>query len=64
MRYDKTLGTVSRESNVSVPTLRLYADSGLIPCIRDSVGRRLFPESAVEAARRVRKERTRAHGAA
>ena len=58
MPFDKTLGTLRRQTGISVPTLRLYADSGLIPCIRDSVGRRLFPESAAEIALRVRDERT------
>lgn len=57
MPFDKTLGTVSKESGVSVPTLRLYADSGLIPCIRDSVGRRLFQHDAGQLALRVRQER-------
>ncbi len=61
MQFDQTLGTLSRETGISVPTLRLYADSSLIPCIRDSVGRRLFPKSAAEIALRVRDERTGAH---
>ena len=56
--YTKTLGTLSRETGISIPTLRLYADTGLVDCIRDSVGRRLFPDSAAEIALRVRAERT------
>ncbi len=61
MPFDKTLGTLAKETGISIPTLRLYADSALIPCIRDSVGRRLFPEGAAEIALRVRDERTGAH---
>ena len=61
MPFDQTLGTLSRETGISVPTLRLYADTALIPCIRDSVGRRLFPESAAKIALRVRDERTGVH---
>lgn len=52
-----TLGTLHEESEVSKPSLRLYADLGLIPCRVDTVGRRLFPEAAIEAARKVRAER-------
>lgn len=59
-----TLGTMSKETGISKPTLRLYADSGLVPCLIDSVGRRLFDENAPEIALRVRDERTGAHKAA
>ena len=59
-----TLGTMSKQTGISKPTLRLYADSGLVPCLVDSVGRRLFAESAAEIALRVRDERTGAHKAA
>ena len=57
MPYDKTLGTLSRETGISIPTLRLYADTQLIPCIRDSVGRRLFPRNAGALALEVRATR-------
>ncbi|UCC14396.1 MAG: MerR family transcriptional regulator [Gammaproteobacteria bacterium] len=54
-----TLGSLAKQTGISRPTLRLYADSGLIPCSVDSTGRRLFPESASEIALRVRDNRTR-----
>jgi DNA-binding transcriptional MerR regulator len=53
-----TVGSMSKLTGISKPTLRLYADSGLVPCSVDSVGRRLFPETAPEIALRVRDERT------
>ena len=60
-----TLGSLSKQTGISKPTLRLYADSGLVPCSVDSIGRRLFLESAAEIALRVRDERTgRSHEAA
>ena len=62
--FDTTLGTLSRRTGISKPTLRLYADTGLVPCLIDSVGRRLFQRSAAESALRVRDERTGAHKAA
>jgi DNA-binding transcriptional MerR regulator len=55
-----TLGTLSRETGISRPTLRLYADSRLIPCEVDTVGRRLFPASAIARAVKVHAERTAA----
>jgi len=54
-----TLGSLAQKTGISKPTLRLYADSGLIPCSVDSVGRRLFLSSTAEIALRVRDERTR-----
>lgn len=65
--FDTTLGTLSRKTGISKPTLRLYADTGLVPCVVDSVGRRLFQPRAADIALRVRDERTRckrAHKAA
>ena len=56
--FDTTLGTLSRQTGISKPTLRLYADSGLVPCMVNSVGHRLFQPSAAEIALRVRDERT------
>ncbi len=62
--FNTTLGTLSRQTGISKPTLRLYADSGLVPCLITSVGHRLFQPSAAKTALRVRDERTRAHDAA
>lgn len=53
-----TIGTMSKKTGISKPTLRLYADSGLVPCQKDSVGRRLFEAGAPKIALRVRDERT------
>lgn len=55
--FDTTLGTLSRQTGISKPTLRLYADSGLIPCLVNSVGHRLFQPSAAKEALRIRDER-------
>jgi len=52
-----TVGAMVRKAGLSAPTIRLYADSGLIPCEADSTGRRLFPPMAVEMAKRVHAER-------
>ena len=62
--FDTTLGTLHQRTGISKPTLRLYADTGLVPCLVDSVGRRLFQPSAAKIALRVRDERTGAHKAA
>jgi DNA-binding transcriptional MerR regulator len=53
-----TLPELSRRSTVSQPTLKLYADSGLLECSYDSRGCRLFGEKAIGEARRLRDERT------
>ncbi len=60
MQQFLTLGSLAKQTGISRPTLRLYADSGLIPCSLDSTGRRLFPESAPDIALRVRDERMQA----
>ncbi len=52
-----TIGSMSKVTGISKPTLRLYADSGLVPCQIDSVGRRLFDASAPKIALRVRDQR-------
>jgi DNA-binding transcriptional MerR regulator len=54
MTYTKTLGTLHRETGISVPTLKLYSDLGLIPSIRSSIGHRLFPANAGQLALQVR----------
>jgi DNA-binding transcriptional MerR regulator len=55
-----TLGSVAQQTGISKPTLRLYADSGLIPCSVDFTGRRLFHTNVIDLALQVREERTRA----
>ena len=51
------MGAMVRQTGLSPPTLRLYADAGLIPCEVDSTGRRLFPPMAIEMAKRIHAER-------
>jgi len=58
-----TLPELARRTGISLPTLRLYSDSGLVPCQYDTRGNRLFVEAAVEKARQVRASRTRRLGA-
>ncbi len=44
-------------TGLSAPTLRLYADCGLIPSQLDSGGARLFPPEAADAAKKVYAQR-------
>jgi DNA-binding transcriptional MerR regulator len=53
-----TLPELGRRAGISLPTLRLYADVGLIECFRDTRGNRLFLEAAIDHARKVRESRT------
>ena len=52
-----TLGALRKETGISFPTLRRYADAGWIDCEMDSSGRRIFTVEAIEQARRVYKSR-------
>lgn len=53
-----TLGALRKETGISFPTLRRYADAGWIDCEVDSSGRRIFTKTAIEQARCVYKSRT------
>ena len=57
-----TLGALRKETKISFPTLRRYADAGWIDCEVDSSGRRIFTEEAIEQARRVYESRTSRSG--
>ena len=37
-----TIGQVAARTGVAVSAVRFYADSGLVPCVRSSGGKRLF----------------------
>jgi len=43
-----TPSQVARRLNVSADTVRVWADSGRLPCIRTSAGHRLFMREDVE----------------
>ncbi len=53
-----TIGKLHRETKISPPTLRRYADAGWIDCVIDSSGRRIFTAEAIKQARRVYMNRT------
>jgi DNA-binding transcriptional MerR regulator len=45
-----TMGALQKQTGISAPTLRHYADAGWIECEIDSTGRRLFTGKAVRQA--------------
>ena len=51
--FDRTTGQVSREAGVSQPTVRLYANLGLLPHVVASDGTRLFPPDTAELVREI-----------
>jgi DNA-binding transcriptional MerR regulator len=55
--FDRTTGQVAREAGVSQPTVRLYANLGLLPHVVASDGTRLFPAEAADRAREICAER-------
>jgi hypothetical protein len=46
--------TVAKEFDVTGTTVRNWSDRGILPCTRDSVGRRLFKRRDVELLRQQR----------
>jgi DNA-binding transcriptional MerR regulator len=57
MQYTETTGKLAREAAVTVPTIALYADLGLLDYIRCSNGTRLFREGQALAVRKIYGER-------
>lgn len=55
-------GAFARRVGFSERIARVYADTGLVPCERDSTGSRLFDESAVEPAKALYLRRTAKNG--
>lgn len=55
--YTDTAGAIARKAGVSVPTVNVYAELGLVDCIRASNGWRLFKPSAADRVREVRDKR-------
>ena len=55
--YARTTGQVAREAGVSQPTVRLYANLGLLECITASDGTRLFPAGAADLVRQICRQR-------
>jgi len=51
--FDRTTGQVSREAGVSQPTVRLYANLGLLPHVVASDGTRLFASGAADLVRAI-----------
>lgn len=52
-RSSDTSGKVGREACVSLPTVRLYGDMGLIEFVVDSRGCRLYRPGAAELVRQI-----------
>jgi len=59
MKKVLTTSGVACGANISEHRVRVYADAGIIECVRDSAGRRTFQESAVKQAREAHERRTR-----
>jgi DNA-binding transcriptional MerR regulator len=55
--FVETTGTVARQGEVSPPTVRLYAQLGLLEFTRDSRGNRLFRKGTGEKVREIYQER-------
>ena len=51
--FDRTTGQVAREAGVSQPTVRLYANMGLLPHVVASDGTRLFAQEAADLVREI-----------
>jgi DNA-binding transcriptional MerR regulator len=61
-RFTETTGAVAKGGNVSQPTIRLYADLGLLEFVLDSRGSRLFDRSAAARVREIFAERMKNRG--
>jgi len=53
MQRQLSTGEVAREAKISEHRVRVYADSGLLPCERDPTGKRFFSPDAPDVARAV-----------
>lgn len=51
--YARTTGQVAREAGVSQPTVRLYANLGLLPHLTASDGTRLFSADSADLVREI-----------
>jgi DNA-binding transcriptional MerR regulator len=60
--YGRTSGQVAREASVSQPTVRLYANLGLVPHITASDGTRLFSAEAADLVRQIYSQRLARRG--
>jgi DNA-binding transcriptional MerR regulator len=55
--FTETPAAIARAANVSVPTVRLYGDMGLIPFVKSSNGTRLHRRDAAASVRDILKSR-------
>lgn len=55
----RTTTGISNETDVPTQTIRQWANRGWVACQRDSSGRRLFDEKAVQRVRELSAERRR-----
>jgi DNA-binding transcriptional MerR regulator len=62
--YTDTSGKLSRDSGVSVPTVNLYAEMGLLDFVRISTGCRLFRVGQAEKVRAIYAKRMANRGRA
>ena len=62
-QFTETVSSAAKgEGTPGERTIRSYCDEGVIPCIRDAIGRRLLPTNAKELARQIYAERTQRRG--
>ena len=61
-RFTDTTGSLARESGVTVPTVRLYADLKLLDYVTASNGTRLFREGQASKVRAIYAERMARRG--
>lgn len=57
MEYRDTTGELARKAKVSQPTVRKYAQAGLLDCLVASDGTLLFREGQAERVRKILAER-------
>lgn len=62
MGYTDTTSALARESKVTAPTIRLYADLGLLDFQRASNGVRLFRAGQADRVRKIYEQRMAKRG--
>jgi DNA-binding transcriptional MerR regulator len=62
--YRHTSTSLGRVADLTAETVRLYADNGLIECIRLPNGVRLFTDAAAQRAREIKAQRMANRGGA
>jgi DNA-binding transcriptional MerR regulator len=61
-QFTQTTGAIARAGDVSQPTVRHYAELGLLEFVQDSRGNRLFRPDAGQEVRRIYEQRMATRG--